>query len=545
MKNIAFVALFLLYNSVYSQFDLNYIANGHEFEPGSTEYLFADNVKFRLAPDLNSEVHELLPIGTKITIVEKIEQKYTYAGLDSYWYKVEVNGKSGYLLGALISMATLTSDGTVFYTQIEKEENDNLSLHIRYKIPGNAYKETTIPLIAPYLSLNISNGKGLIGVNNILTIDSYSEPCDHAAVMYVFWNGQELNHIAELRYFNTPERFNRVKFIFPNDEGGINNKMVYYKESRKENELDWTPVHEEVEEFQWTGKELVPEGQSPKQSAHDVIAKKNIHDETKSDIYIKKQSTGKNDFFLTIANVYSDHYHFGEYHNGNVYVIRRIGYDGYPDDDWTDELWKYDQQKNGTKLFSGSGISFRVSPNEEFIAVTHDTYTPHARASILNKKGVILNTYTLKELGDRDWDESIDLFNWSDDSKLFWGGISYTDSREMFFCIRLDESNCGIEIFHSEEIPDSIEDEFEIETNTGQLVYSTYPLLFMGTHEEVAKENPTIYLKVYDFYTKQIKEIDSSKFKKFIPKWIGTNLLEYTEPKTQKRIRKKLSPILN
>src|SRR5690606_29564182 len=196
-----------------------------------------------------------------------------------HWYKVEVNGKSGYLLGALISMATLTSvsDGTVFYTQIEKEENDNLILHIRYKIPGNAYKETTIPLIAPYLSLSISNGKGLIDVKNIFTINSYSEPCDHAAVIYLFWNGQELNHIADLRYFDTPEKFNSVKFIFPNDDGGINNKIVYYKESKKENELVWTPVYEETEKFKWTGKELVSdsEGQSTKQSTHNVISKKN------------------------------------------------------------------------------------------------------------------------------------------------------------------------------------------------------------------------------------------------------------------------------
>lgn len=476
--------------------------------------------------------------------MKKIEQKYTYAGLDSYWYKVEVNGKPGCLLGALISMATLTSDGTVFYTQIEKEENDNLSLHIRYKIPGNAYKETTIPLIAPYLSLNISNGKGLIGVNNILTIDSYSEPCDHAAVMYVFWNGQELNHIAELRYFNTPERFNRVKFIFPNDEGGINNKMVYYKESRKENELDWTPVHEEVEEFQWTGKELVPEGQSSKQSAHDVIAKKNIHDETKSDIYIKNENTGENVFFLTIGNVYAAH--FIEYHNGNVYVIRRIGYDGYPDKDWMDELWKYDQQKTGTKLFSGPGLGFRVSPNEEFIAATHDINTPYHSLSILNEEGVIINTYTLKELGAGEWDEYIQSFNWSDDSKLFWGGTFSTDSPGSFFCVIYEGESCGIKIFPRNEIPDTIETEYKIESNTGKLVYSTFPVIFdMESHKEYEKENPTIYLKVYDFYTKQSKEIASSKFKKFEPEWIGPDSIEYTDPKTQKRIRKKLVPILN
>lgn len=547
MRNIAFIVLLLLCNNLYPQFDLNYVANGHEFEPGSTEYLFADNVKFRSAPDLTSEVYELLSIGTKITIIEKTEQKYTYAGRDSHWYKVEVKGKSGYLLGALISIATLTSvsDGTIFYTQIEKEKKDNLILQIRYKIQGNAYKETTISLLAPYLSLSISNGKGLIGVNNIFTINSYSEPCDQAAVIYVFWNGQELNHIAELRYFDTPEKFNRVKFIFPNDDGGIKNKIIYLKEKghskEDEDELVWTPVHEEVRKFKWTGKELVSEaeGQSSKRSVNNIIAKKNMHEETKSDIYIKNKNTGKNDFLLTIANVYSAHYHFGEYHNGNVYVIKRIGYNGYPDDDWTDELWKYDQQKTGTKLFSKRGISFRVSPNEEFIAVAHNGL------SILNKKGVVLNTYTVKELGSEEWD-GIHLSNWSEDSQSLWGFTAVATNISTFFRIRHEDLNCGIEIFHKKEIPDLIETEYEIESNTGQLVYSTFPAIFdTVSYEDYEKENPTIYLKVYDFYTKQSKEIASSKFKEFEPKWTGPNSIEYTDPKIQKRTIRKLIPILN
>src|SRR5690606_24380485 len=269
-------------------------------------------------------------------------------------------------------------------------------------------------------------------------------------------------------------------------------------------------------------------------------------EETKSDIYLKNESTGENVFFLTIANVYATHSHFSEYHNNSVSVIRRVGYDGYPDGDWTDELWKYDLQKIGTKLFSGPGLDFRVSPNEAFIAVTHDINTPHHSVSILNKEGVVINTYTLKELGAGEWDEYIQLFSWSDDSKLFWGGTFSTDNPGSFFCMRSEGENCGIEIFHSNEIPDPIETEYKIESNTGKLVYSTFPVIFdVDSYKEYEKKSPAVYLKIYDFYTKQSKEIAFSKFKKFEPEWVGKDLIEYTDPKTQKRTRKKLVPILN
>src|SRR5512140_1169751 len=53
--------------------------------------------------------------------------------------------------------------------------------------------------------------------------------------------------------------------------------------------------------------------------------------------------------FMDVADVYSDHYHPAEFHNGNVYVIRRIG--DTSSSTWTDELWKYDSAKRGSRIF--------------------------------------------------------------------------------------------------------------------------------------------------------------------------------------------------
>ncbi|HIE38991.1 MAG TPA: hypothetical protein EYP77_07995, partial [Anaerolineae bacterium] len=54
---------------------------------------------------------------------------------------------------------------------------------------------------------------------------------------------------------------------------------------------------------------------------------------------------------------YAQHYHGSERHNGNLYVIRRIGYTpgGGRSTGWTDELWRYDLEGNGTKLYAAQG----------------------------------------------------------------------------------------------------------------------------------------------------------------------------------------------
>lgn len=104
---------------------------------------------------------------------------------------------------------------------------------------------------------------------------------------------------------------------------------------------------------------------------YSVVVKENPTDKTKTDIYLKDPKTGQETFYLTLSDIYRNHYHNAEYHNGNLYIIHRTGGDtGYETNlNWTDELWRYNQQKKGQRLYSVRGIDFRVSEDEKLIAI--------------------------------------------------------------------------------------------------------------------------------------------------------------------------------
>ena len=77
-------------------------------------------------------------------------------------------------------------------------------------------------------------------------------------------------------------------------------------------------------------------------------------------------------YHLAISDLFKGHYHLAEFHNGNLYTIRRTGGpDGYIKfpGSWTDALWKFDGSGNGKKIYSVRGLDFRVSPDERTIAI--------------------------------------------------------------------------------------------------------------------------------------------------------------------------------
>lgn len=70
-------------------------------------------------------------------------------------------------------------------------------------------------------------------------------------------------------------------------------------------------------------------------------------------------------------DIYRDHYHAAEFHDGDLYVIVRPGgADAYvKNPNWTDELWKYPATGPAVKIYSAKGIDFRVSSEAKRIVI--------------------------------------------------------------------------------------------------------------------------------------------------------------------------------
>jgi hypothetical protein len=274
----------------------------------------------------------------------------------------------------------------------------------------------------------------------------------------------------------------------------------------------------------------VEDAETP-QGEYEIVLLENIKDSSDTDVYIKNVETGEEDFLRTIRDVYRNRVHPAEYHDGILYIIRRIGYDGYPDEDWTDELWKYDEGEEGTKIYSAKGLGFRVSPNGEMIAI-------RATEDILfvDADGNVLKEYPSEELIPADAEElSFDLLDWSDDSKSLWGDLSFTAFPSFFFSI--DTGDWVLKQYDVSSLNLSIAD-LRLNYNNGKLAFSDYPVMFDEySYEEFMDSGREVTFKVYDLDTEEQEEIATSITKEFEPEWIEDNLLEYNDPDSSGRLQ--------
>lgn len=150
---------------------------------------------------------------------------------------------------------------------------------------------------------------------------------------------------------------------------------------------------------------------------YEVVLEKNSQDPESTDVYLKDVEWNKI-FFLTLKNVYREHYHNTEYQNGNLYIIIRKD-ETRGDILDTDELWRYNLKKEGAKLYSKFGLDFRVTDDENYILVVI-AYS-HDPIVILDPYGTTLYSFTLQEIAEID-DLSgtyAEIKQWNPETKKF------------------------------------------------------------------------------------------------------------------------------
>ena len=270
------------------------------------------------------------------------------------------------------------------------------------------------------------------------------------------------------------------------------------------------------------------------QDDYEVITLPNSRDDSKTDVFLRDSNRGEETLFITLEDVYREHYHNSEYHNGNLYIIRRVGYDGYPDEEWSDELWRYDSQTRETRLFSAKGLDFRTAPNENHIALVYSLdgsgEPSDLRLAFLNSRGDLVQEFTVDQLSSPDYPSPL---KWSDDSGEFWGA-SHMGPRVLAFH-RVEVVSWSIDGYDVSRLP--ISSEYDLNANIGKLVYSDYPVMFdVESVKQFEASGQQVTLFVYDFDTRAPLTIASSIAKLFHPIWLDDSTIECDDPAGEGRI---------
>lgn len=277
----------------------------------------------------------------------------------------------------------------------------------------------------------------------------------------------------------------------------------------------------------------------------------NPQNSSKTDIYVKNLETGEVKLYIALSDIYFEHYHSCEYHNGNLYIIRRRGYEEWTDElqkykldadeewasaeEWTDELWKYDADGEGTKLYSAQGLDFRVAPNERYIALQKDL----EHLIFIDSLGNLAREFTINQLTGHDKKAHaplpayLSLLKWSDDSSEFWGDLHAGPSPQTIY--RITVASWQTTLYDVSKLP--IYWEYDLNANIAKLVYSDCPAIYdVDGREEFINSQQQVTLFIYDFSNQSTQVIATAVAKCFNPKWLDDNTIEYNHPSEDRRI---------
>jgi hypothetical protein len=240
-----------------------------------------------------------------------------------------------------------------------------------------------------------------------------------------------------------------------------------------------------------------------------------------------------------IRNCYCDHYHFAEFHDSTLYVIREFNLEHAG---FQRELWKYTRE-SGEMLAAGLGIDFRVNGKQTYLAYC---FGQNDSLFILNLKArnmfqvKIPNNFkneiknrNLKWLPDQGM---IDHLKWSTTGNIIWGMMTGT-----YVVLGIFSYDCTSQKLETYSSPRDINSEYTLNPDSGILIYTTFPAIFdEESGKEFKESKKQVSMFEFNVRTGNKSLIAVSEAERFSPVWICADTLEYTAPDTQIRKRIKI-----
>ena len=248
----------------------------------------------------------------------------------------------------------------------------------------------------------------------------------------------------------------------------------------------------------------------------------NIGQPTTGMVYLENPNTKERTPFITVTDIYIEHYHNVEFHLGNLFIIRRFDQSNSS----IDELWKYDAAGNGKKIYTGNNIDFRVAPDGNTIAINDSDHL-----LILDTSGNLFASFTLDELSSgnpKTNTASIGMEGWSKDSSQFWGNLFMAIDVRAFF--RVIVSTKQSQTYDIMNFPFSRHD-YDLNYDTAQIVFSDYPMFLDADNaKKFETSGKIVSLYLLDLPGKKIQTISTTIAKPFNPSWIDDNNFQYDNP---------------
>jgi hypothetical protein len=234
---------------------------------------------------------------------------------------------------------------------------------------------------------------------------------------------------------------------------------------------------------------------------------------------------------ITVEDLYSLHYHQSEFHKGSLYVILRTGgadgYRKYPQT-WTDALWRFDENKRGTMIFSARGLDFRASPSANRVAI-------HKSDSLL-----ILDAHGKRLCEFAAPDFQIDAIAMGCSTNEFLYFANGEASATLDVIVKLSLSDFRWSRYDVTSL--GFDTDYSFNPNIEKVVVSDCPFHYDAeSYDDWLKSNPQVTLYLYDLRSRVKSIIATATGKGFGPRWIDSTHIEFNDPASNGRITRQIS----
>jgi len=218
----------------------------------------------------------------------------------------------------------------------------------------------------------------------------------------------------------------------------------------------------------------------------------------------------------------------------NTYLVWIVGYTPGSSYAQTLELWRYDAEGKGTRLYSAPGLSFRVAPDEQYIALrVSDPGGRWETLRFIDSAGNPVQEFTADQLTAHDEEvhaplpARLALLDWSDNGKTFWGYMHAGPSPQTIF--RINTDSWQVALYDVSDL--SIPWEYDLNVDTAKLAYSDCPQMYVAEDAEAfARSQRRVTLFVYDLDSGRRQIVATAVAECFQPRWLDDTTLEYNDP---------------
>ncbi|WP_158441680.1 SH3 domain-containing protein [Nonlabens dokdonensis] len=203
-------------------------------DAGKSYVTYGDNLSLREAPNTDSKKIAVLPIHTKVEVLEVDENTIKVFNRETPWIKVKVGNEEGYIASGYLALRSieLAEGSYLIYTRKQDAKNKySQSVAFRY-VTNKGYTELGDFVIGNNsFDVRLLGDKGLKGIDEVIQINYLGESCgEESGRSYLVWDqkNQTLQSLGTFSSIGDGGMYHMSEdLIFPVDAGGIENTIIY------------------------------------------------------------------------------------------------------------------------------------------------------------------------------------------------------------------------------------------------------------------------------------------------------------------------------